>query len=268
MAVGHAIAIAAGLLIGVATTPLLEPRAFRPAAGGSGGGDRREGAAARRRLWRADRADLRRAAADPRARLPAMALVRARVSPCARWRAALRTMGLPVGLGLAGIATLAIATAQKELAAGFLGGAAALLGCWRRWGWAWRGWPRACRVRAGRSRMALANLHRPGAQTGALVVALGFGLSAFVLLAAVETSLDANIARACPIARPITSCSTCRAMASPGSKRWCAPRPVRRSAPSRCAARSSPMARKTGWCAWPISRNCPRTPGRCAATGA
>jgi putative ABC transport system permease protein len=50
--------------------------------------------------------------------------------------------------------------------------------------------------------VALANLHRPGAQTGALVTALGFGLSAFVLLAGVETSLDANIAQRVPAQAP------------------------------------------------------------------
>jgi putative ABC transport system permease protein len=50
--------------------------------------------------------------------------------------------------------------------------------------------------------MALANLHRPGAQTSALVVALGFGLAAFVVLAAVETSLDANIAARVPQRAP------------------------------------------------------------------
>jgi putative ABC transport system permease protein len=52
------------------------------------------------------------------------------------------------------------------------------------------------------ARMALANLHRPGAQTGRLVTALGFGLSAFVLLAVVQTSLDANIAQRVPAKAP------------------------------------------------------------------
>jgi putative ABC transport system permease protein len=51
-------------------------------------------------------------------------------------------------------------------------------------------------------RLALDNLHRPGAQTGALVTALGFGLSAFVLLAAVQTSLDANITARVPQRAP------------------------------------------------------------------
>jgi len=50
--------------------------------------------------------------------------------------------------------------------------------------------------------MALANLHRPGAQTAALVVALGFALSAFVLLAVIETSIDANIASRIPVRAP------------------------------------------------------------------
>jgi putative ABC transport system permease protein len=57
--------------------------------------------------------------------------------------------------------------------------------------------------------MALANLHRPGAQTGRLVTALGFGLSAFVLLAVVQTSLDANIAQRVPPRRPTISWWTC-----------------------------------------------------------
>jgi putative ABC transport system permease protein len=57
--------------------------------------------------------------------------------------------------------------------------------------------PRGPLLRAG-----LANLHRPGSQTGALVTALGFGLSAFVLLAAVQTSLDANIMARVPARAP------------------------------------------------------------------
>ena len=52
------------------------------------------------------------------------------------------------------------------------------------------------------ARAALANLHRPGASTGTLVTALGFGLAAFVLLAAVQTSLDGNIRRSVPARAP------------------------------------------------------------------
>jgi putative ABC transport system permease protein len=51
-------------------------------------------------------------------------------------------------------------------------------------------------------RLALANLHRPGAQTIPLVVALGLGLSLFVTLAGIQTSMDAEISRSVPRRAP------------------------------------------------------------------
>ncbi len=136
-------------------------------------------------------------------RVPAMALLRARVAPPGRgWRVPLWV--LPVGLGLSGIAGLAVLTSpQPWLAAGFLGGAAAvfallaLIG--RLLAWLAARLPRPSRPLL---RMALGNLHRPGAQTSALVVALGFALAAFVMLAAVQTSIDANIAKRVPERAP------------------------------------------------------------------
>lgn len=133
---------------------------------------------------------------------PAMALMRERVAPlgAGSWRAAVR----PVGLGLAGIALLAlVGSPTPALSAGFLAGALALLGLLALLGMGIR---RAAR-RLPRPanpiwRAALANIHRPGAATGALVTALGFGLSAFVLLAAVQTSLDGNIRRSVPQIAP------------------------------------------------------------------
>ena len=132
---------------------------------------------------------------------PAMALMRARVSPLARrWRDAV----LPVGIGMAGIAALALATArQPMLALWFLAGALGLLVLLGALGLGIRRLaahlPRPERPLL---RLALANLHRPGAQTGALVTALGFGLSAFVMLAAIQTSLDGNIAARVPQRAP------------------------------------------------------------------
>jgi len=132
---------------------------------------------------------------------PAMALMRSRVSPLARaWRGAVR----PVALGLAGIAALALfGSPQPGLSATFLGGAAGLLLVLWGFGKAIRAgaarWPRPASPIA---RAALANMHRPGSQTGALVTALGFGLAAFVLLAAVQTSLTANIMRSVPAIAP------------------------------------------------------------------
>ncbi|WP_421839201.1 ABC transporter permease [Novosphingobium sp.] len=136
-------------------------------------------------------------------RVPAMALLRARVAPLGRgWRVPLWV--LPVGVGLSGIAALAVLTSpQPWLAAGFLGGAAAvfallaLIG--RGLSWVAARLPRPKRPLL---RMALGNLHRPGAQTSALVVALGFALAAFVMLAAVQTSIDANIAKRVPQRAP------------------------------------------------------------------
>ena len=137
-----------------------------------------------------------------RARLyPAMALMRARVAPLtAGWQA----LALPVGLGIGAIVAITLASARQPLLSlGFLAGAAALLGALAGLGWGIRRVAaHAPRPRHPLLRTALANLHRPGAQTGALVTALGFGLSAFVLLAVVQTSLDANIRARVPQQAP------------------------------------------------------------------
>src|SRR3546814_16779298 len=45
-------------------------------------------------------------------------------------------------------------------------------------------------------------LYRPGAQTSALVVALGLALTLFVTLAGIQTSLDAEISRTVPKTAP------------------------------------------------------------------
>jgi putative ABC transport system permease protein len=132
---------------------------------------------------------------------PAMALLRARVTPL---RLPPRVLLLPVGLGLGGIVALALASAADvKVTAIFLAGTAALLGLLSALGLAIRAIAaRLPRPRGPLLRAGLANLHRPGAPTGALVTALGFGLSAFVLLAVVQTSLDANIAKKVPSRAP------------------------------------------------------------------
>jgi putative ABC transport system permease protein len=111
---------------------------------------------------------------------------------------------LPVGPGIAGIVGLSlIGSKQPLMVLGFLGGAAALLLLLGGLGWAIRVVAaRLPRPQRPLLRIALSNLHRPGAQTGALVTALGFGLSAFVLLAAIQTSLDANIQARVPQQAP------------------------------------------------------------------
>jgi putative ABC transport system permease protein len=133
-------------------------------------------------------------------RFPAMALMRERVAPLARDKAAL----VPVLAGLAAIVALALGTARQPLlTAGFLGGAAATLALLALLGWGIRKLAAHLpRPRDPLRRAALANLHRPGAATGTLVTALGFGLSAFVLLAAVQTRIDGTIAKRVPAQAP------------------------------------------------------------------
>jgi len=201
IAAASVLAIALGLALGLVATPLigLALRGVLPVATGLVFDARALGTAAAQGLLIA-----LTFAAPPllRARaFPAMALLRARVSPLTLpWRRAL----LPVGGGLAGIVALAVIPApQPVLALGFLGGAATLFALLGALGWGLtRLAARLPRPRGTIARMALANLHRPGARTPALVVALGFALAAFVVLAGVETSLDGNIARRVPARAP------------------------------------------------------------------
>ncbi len=133
-------------------------------------------------------------------RFPAMALMRARIVPLTRdGRALTWVLG-----GLAGIVALALSTARQPLlSGGFLLGAALILGLLALLGWGIQKIAsKAPRPANPLLRNALANLHRPGASTGALVTALGFGLSAFVLLAAIQSSINGNIQSRVPDKAP------------------------------------------------------------------
>jgi putative ABC transport system permease protein len=185
---------------------------------------------------------------------PAMALLRARVSPLTLpWRSAL----LPVGGGLIGIVALAVIPApQPVLALGFLGGAAGLFALLGVLGWGLtRLAAQAPRPRGTIARMALANLHRPGAQTPALVVAhrpprwswrwvLPWPRSS--CWPGSKPVLTAISPAACLHARPIMSCSMCRRRAKRSFAAWLPG--LRRAQPCarcrRCAAQSWPMARR------------------------
>nr|WP_298929311.1 FtsX-like permease family protein [uncultured Erythrobacter sp.] len=122
---------------------------------------------------------------------PAMALMRSRVTPLSRDKRALAA----TALGILAICALAmITTDQPLLSGGFLlgaGGALILLaGLGFLIQYIARKLPRPSNPLL---RSALSNIHRPGAPTGSLVTALGFGLAAFVLLAGVQSALDGNI---------------------------------------------------------------------------
>jgi putative ABC transport system permease protein len=115
-------------------------------------------------------------------------------------RRSLSLVALAGGLVIA----LALAAAREPLfAAAVLGAVAGVLlvllgiGALIRWLAA-----RVPRPRRPLLRLAIANLYRPGAQTVALVIALGLALTLFVTLAAIQTSLDAEISRAVPARAP------------------------------------------------------------------
>lgn len=107
-------------------------------------------------------------------------------------------------LAFAGIFALVMITARDPLfSAGFLATSCAILLILAGLGWLIRFTARKLpRVRQPLVRLAVAGLHRPGAQTGALVVALGLGLTLFVILAAIQTSLSSEITRSVPERAP------------------------------------------------------------------
>ncbi|MEI5686031.1 ABC transporter permease [Sphingomonas kyungheensis] len=132
---------------------------------------------------------------------PAAGLLRGALAPmrASSWR------GRIVALAAGGAAlALAIGTAaQPGIAAGFLAAVAAALLLLFGLGRLVRfGASRLPRPHRPLLRLAIAALHRPGARTEALVVALGLGLTLFVLLAAIRTSIDANIATNVPQRAP------------------------------------------------------------------
>lgn len=133
--------------------------------------------------------------------VPAAGLYRAIVDGGARID---RRTAIAVGAALTATVALAVGTARDPLfALSFIGAAAALLLILVGLGWLVRRTAsRLPRPKRPLLRLALANLHRPGSATGALVVALGLGLTLFVTLAAIQTSITAEIARTVPQRAP------------------------------------------------------------------
>lgn len=139
-------------------------------------------------------------------------LARARTQPAAAlFRAVVeggkirdRRTILSVAIAAALVVALALFTAREPFFSAIVLAATAgvlllLLGI----GWAVRrAAARAPRPRRPLLRLAIANLHRPGAQTPALVIALGLALTLFVTLAAIQTSLSAEIQRTVPKVAP------------------------------------------------------------------
>ena len=133
--------------------------------------------------------------------LPAARLLRDTVEP-PRWPGA-GAVGLVVAAA-AGVAALAIGQSDDPaFAAIFIAAALGLLGVLTTLAAA-IGWvaARAPRPKGVLARLALANLHRPGALTRQLVVALGLGLTLFATLAVIETNLAGQLDAQVPARAP------------------------------------------------------------------
>jgi putative ABC transport system permease protein len=133
--------------------------------------------------------------------VPAASLFRGSLEPPRR-APALPLLGALLAAGL--IAGLAIFTAREPMfAASFIGAALGLVLLLVVLGASIVGLAaRLPRPRNPVFRLALANLHRPGAQTGRLVVALGLGLTLFTTLAVIETNLSGQIRTTIPAKAP------------------------------------------------------------------
>jgi putative ABC transport system permease protein len=134
-------------------------------------------------------------------RVPAAGMYRAAVEGAGRpeWRTVVAVLA-----ALGAVIAIAVGTAREPLfAAGFIGAVAVLLALLTAMAQLIaRGARRLPRPKTPLFRLALANLHRPGSATAALVVALGLGLTLFVTLAAIQTSITAEIAGTVPKRAP------------------------------------------------------------------
>jgi putative ABC transport system permease protein len=139
---------------------------------------------------------LARARQVPAATLLRDAVMQRRLPP-------LRTLAAMVALATALVAAAILTATDRQLAAGFVGATAAVMLVLLGLGIAIRfAASRLPRPRRPLLRLAIGNLHRPGAQTDRLILALGLGFSLFVSLAVIDTSLSAELAGAAPAKAP------------------------------------------------------------------
>ena len=134
--------------------------------------------------------------------LPAVHLFRDIVAPERKWPrfiyiAAIFGAGLVVVLLAVGLSD------NRVLAGGFMAGAAVTLGILRLLSWLIEKTAAgAPRPRNALARLAIANLHRPGAATGAVVISLGLGLTLFAGLALIEGNLGKQLQSQLPSKAP------------------------------------------------------------------
>lgn len=134
--------------------------------------------------------------------VPAARLFRQLVTPDKAWPR-MRYVWM-TAIAIAAIVGMAIGLAEnKALAAGFVAAAIGAFGLLRGTAAliAW-GAKRMPRLRSPLARIAVANLHRPGAATSAVVLSLGLGLTLFAALAAIEYNMSAEVRERIPNEAP------------------------------------------------------------------
>ncbi|GGD99260.1 glycosyl transferase family 1 [Polymorphobacter glacialis] len=135
------------------------------------------------------------------ARMPAARLFRSITER--RDRPGAATIATMAGAGLTIVGITVLNATDRLFVLGFVGAALGLIALlWAlaalvRWAAA-----RAPRPKGTLARLALSNLHRPGAQTRQLIVALGLGLTLFSTLAVIETNFSGQINRTLPDRAP------------------------------------------------------------------
>ena len=136
--------------------------------------------------------------------VPAASLFRNLVAPTAH-RPRLRDLAAILGVALL-LAGFTVATARDPLiAAGFVAGALAALALFRGAAMLVTAAARRLSARAGNHpglRLALANLHRPGAATASVVLSLGLGLTVLVAVVLIQGNLGREIQETLPGAAP------------------------------------------------------------------
>ncbi len=135
------------------------------------------------------------------ARMPAARLFRSVTER--RDRPGFATLVIMAAAGLAIIGLAVLGATDRLFVLAFIGAALALIVLL--WGLAAlvkAAAARAPRPRGPLARLALANLHRPGAPTRQLIVALGLGLTLFATLAVIETNFSGQIQRTLPKRAP------------------------------------------------------------------
>ncbi|MDJ0684321.1 MAG: FtsX-like permease family protein [Alphaproteobacteria bacterium] len=122
--------------------------------------------------------------------VPAASLFRNLLTPITK-RPSTRMMAVIAGAGLL-LAAVAILTSERwDMAAGFVGGSVAALAAFRLAALGVIRLARAApRPKNAKLRLALANLHRPGAPTASVVVSLGLGLTVLATVALIEGNLS------------------------------------------------------------------------------